>query len=595
MATEFIATVKSSGGDYTSLSAAEAGLQNDLTLADIKVFSISAASTPTIAAGDTVLGQTSAATGVCVLVNAARTQALIKTIAIAAFQSGEVVQKTLDAAVNVTLSNAGDSPIARIDCYAMADATAVTIDGWTTNATNYIKINVPDSDRHNGVWSTSAYRLSINGATALTVNEAYTRCEGLQIEDYGTAGYHNFVNYNLGNYFRFGYGIIRKTTADLGVHNGFYGATNGNFAYIYNTLMYDMGRFNYDDSGAGLFQYIYNCTAQNVTAAAGAFHSWGNRGVAKNCIAQDCTDGYSGNWDTTNSKYNNSDIASDAPGANSQTGEVTFTNEAGDDFSLAAGDAFAKDLGTDLSADAVFPFSDDIINVTRSDTWDIGAFAYITAGGGSSIQGVVAGVAATLGALVLGLALASSGICASTASCALSLGLDLRGSAQSSSTASCTIEVQAAPGATSIEGSTTAVSAANGSIGLGLRLQSEATSVSVAQGTLGLGLRLNSVVDGTTTAGLELRLGAGLGGTGAGSATGEGNATIGWVLYGVTAGAATTTCELGGGTAIIPATPVDYRVEVKVFRTLTNTACVERRAAVTVQVAQHAAIAVRAI
>jgi len=299
-----------------------------------------------------------------------------------------------EAAENTDLVTATNTHIVICEG-STADGTAVTIDGWTTNATYYITIRTDAAGRHTGTWSTSKYRLSMNGVTALTVNEAYTRCEGLQIEDYGTAGYHIFVNYNAGNHFRFGYGILRKATADLGVHNGFYGATSGNTAYIYNTLMYDMGRFNWDDSGAGLFQYIYNCTAQNVTAAAGAFHSWGSRGVAKNCIAQDCTDGFSGNWDTTNSQYNNSDIASDAPGANAQTGEVIFTNEAGDDFSLSASDAYAKDLGTDLSADAVFPFSDDIIGVTRSDTWDIGAFAYITAGGGGGE--LVAGTLSMMG------------------------------------------------------------------------------------------------------------------------------------------------------------------------------------------------------
>src|SRR3972149_6016634 len=137
MATEFTTTVQSSGGDYTSLSAAQVGLQNNLTLSTIKVFSISASSTPTIAAGDTVLGQISTATGVCVLVNAARTQILIKTIAVASFQSGEVVQKTADANVNVTLSDVGDSPIVGIECYSMQDTASVLVDGWTTDSTRY--------------------------------------------------------------------------------------------------------------------------------------------------------------------------------------------------------------------------------------------------------------------------------------------------------------------------------------------------------------------------------------------------------------------------------------------------------------------------
>ena len=190
MATEFTTTVKSSGGDYTSLSAAESGLQNDLTLSTIKVFSISAYSTPTITAGDTVLGQASSATGVCVLVNATRTQILIKTIAVASFQSGEVVQKTADANVNVTLSSTGDSPIVGIACYSMSDTTAVTIDGSTTNATNYMNIYTPTSERHDGKWNTGKYNLTVSTARALGLSDGYIRVDGLQISVSGNAFYY---------------------------------------------------------------------------------------------------------------------------------------------------------------------------------------------------------------------------------------------------------------------------------------------------------------------------------------------------------------------------------------------------------------------
>ena len=69
MATKFIVTVKSSGGDYTSLNAAQTDLVNDITLTTIKVYSISASTEPTIQKDDEVVGVTSGHTGICVLVN----------------------------------------------------------------------------------------------------------------------------------------------------------------------------------------------------------------------------------------------------------------------------------------------------------------------------------------------------------------------------------------------------------------------------------------------------------------------------------------------------------------------------------------------
>ena len=34
-------------------------------------------------------------------------------------------------------------------------------------------------------------------------------------------------------------------------------------------------------------------------------------------------------------------------------------------------------VGTNLSADAIFPFNWDIMNTTRSGVWDVGPFEYV--------------------------------------------------------------------------------------------------------------------------------------------------------------------------------------------------------------------------
>src|SRR3990170_1219772 len=84
MATTVTKTIKSSGGDYTSLSAWEAGQQGNLVTAD---------------------------------------------------------------------------QIQVAECYSMLDTSICVINGWTTDATRYIEIKTPVSERHDGKWNTSKYRL----------------------------------------------------------------------------------------------------------------------------------------------------------------------------------------------------------------------------------------------------------------------------------------------------------------------------------------------------------------------------------------------------------------------------------------------------
>lgn len=62
---------------------------------------------------------------------------------------------------------------------------------------------------------------------------------------------------------------------------------------------------------------------------------------------------------------------------NSQT--TTYVDEANDDFHLGAADASAKDFGTDLSGDANYAISIDFDGETRSGSWDIGADEIVSA------------------------------------------------------------------------------------------------------------------------------------------------------------------------------------------------------------------------
>ena len=78
--------------------------------------------------------------------------------------------------------------VMNVACYGDgADTTAVTVSGWTTAATNYIRIYTPvspaevgTSQRHPGKWDTSKYRLEAAG-DVLWIEAYYARVEGLQV------------------------------------------------------------------------------------------------------------------------------------------------------------------------------------------------------------------------------------------------------------------------------------------------------------------------------------------------------------------------------------------------------------------------------
>jgi len=185
--TEFKSDIKSSGGDYTSLSAWASAAVCNLTTVSTQVFSISGTTVTVISDGASVKGMTSNATGVCVHVSTVNNQILIKSIS-GTFVSGETVTNTATKAV--TLSNGGDSAIVSAVCYSMTDTTAVNVNlgnAAYSSSTNYLKIYTPLSERHHGKWDDAKYNLVVSDADALKItNGSYTKIEGLQISLGGT-------------------------------------------------------------------------------------------------------------------------------------------------------------------------------------------------------------------------------------------------------------------------------------------------------------------------------------------------------------------------------------------------------------------------
>jgi len=94
--------------------------------------------------------------------------------------------------------------------------------------------------------------------------------------------------------------------------------------------------------------------------------------VGEELRATDCAHGFTRAFDA-GSTNNASSLASDAPGTNPQNSVTPTFVSAMTDLHLASGDTAWKDRGTDLSADALYPFSSGGDGAARTGTWDIGA------------------------------------------------------------------------------------------------------------------------------------------------------------------------------------------------------------------------------
>lgn len=312
-------TVKSSGGDYTSLAAAEAGEQGNL----------------------------------------------------------------------VTLDRQTD-----IECYASAagDSTQVTIDGWTTDATRYIRFVCPAGERHAGVWDASKYHLTLatsgSPGGCITIREAYTRIEYLQVRNTrASAPDFNDAIYSEGTFVlvdgcitRGGYRSIRTPGAGSeirnciayeGVRSGmFIQGTSGGFSSALNCTAIG-ALYGLESSASVNYPQAKNVYAHGGTWAFATGTGAAGGSVAKtNCMSSDTTatnnTGGGGATNCTNSVAHS-------------TANFTNVTSGSESYLLPSGSALI-DAGVDLSA----TFTNDINGTTRpqGSGFDVGADEYAAVGGG---------------------------------------------------------------------------------------------------------------------------------------------------------------------------------------------------------------------
>ena len=203
------------------------------------------------------------------------------------------------------------------------------LNGWTTEAANYIKIwtDPTESYRHSGVWNTSKYRMIYTGlANLLTLEEDYTQVIGIQFEATGVNTIQLRFRSSTENLIE---KCIVKNSNVAGGSAGIYmsipsGSGNG---YIKNNIVYDIndtGAYGIhgETSGTGNI-YIYNNT---ISACISGISTSSGDSIAVNNLVHNCTAEFLDSGLNVLSGYNVFDeypVADGAMGTSHETGSAT--------------------------------------------------------------------------------------------------------------------------------------------------------------------------------------------------------------------------------------------------------------------------------
>ncbi|MFC1701124.1 hypothetical protein ACFLZ0_03250, partial [Patescibacteria group bacterium] len=280
-ATEFVSSIQQSGGDYSTLSSWEAAAQSDISATSTAVYS--GTKTGTLSQGDTLelfRGGTYQNATSTFIADTSAGQLLVSNIyplATSTLQANDQwrLASSTDNMWTVTGSGTdlGDRPIvvAQIDgSWTAADTTAVTIDGWTTDANHYIKVYTTATARHNGIYTgdggkSTAYRLAVANAQGIVYREAHVRIDGLQIEITSASGDAQGPIYSGGTFVAGDRldvsNCILKGHGNTDYYEAGIDSANNITRYTWNTIIYNIS-LNANSVGidARYLDYIYNCT-----------------------------------------------------------------------------------------------------------------------------------------------------------------------------------------------------------------------------------------------------------------------------------------------------------------------------------------------
>ncbi len=376
-ATEFVSIIDPDNGDttdYTSLSAWESAVQTDLTATTTLVFSVSS-STGTTTDGVTITGQTSGATGTVLHLASSSEQILIENIS-GTFQNGEVISTGYGTS---TITATGTQAIAVAQCRSTggtADTNVVTIDGWTTSSTTYIKIWTDPTDpygRHNGKWFGGYQRTK-----GVYIHENYVRIDGLSVKTNSKYDRSYFITSSTGGgeiYISNSLGWNAYYDSDAPVFD-VWNVDNLNIYFWNNIAKNDSNDIAITINDPDPMAYLYGNTAISENAGGIVINSGNNNTYLVNNIAiSENSSAISGTPALANNNISNDDTADNWGGYGNKINQtVQFLDTTNHDFHLSPDDTSARNAGTSSPlTDSNLSFYTDIDDTTRGSAWDIGA------------------------------------------------------------------------------------------------------------------------------------------------------------------------------------------------------------------------------
>lgn len=280
---------------------------------------------------------------------------------------------------------AADVQIDLICSGATDDATAVTNTWPTSDATRYLHLKVPTAD-HKVPWDANVYTLLTTGIgnVLLSLNTSFFRATGIQLNHNGNLNLLSNTGLNItgaGTYIFDGV-KLRRGPANIGGAAIVINPVAGTFVFR-NCLAFGWNRgLHAINMPSSVTVLPYNNTiigdngagsiAINVTFTAGGS---GKVTRPKNNLMQLHTTGIATATNAT----------TDDPATNHHnTGtDATFVDSGNLNYRLTSGDTVARNLGTNLSAVADWPFDWDADLTTRpvGSAWDIGAHEELTLAG----------------------------------------------------------------------------------------------------------------------------------------------------------------------------------------------------------------------
>lgn len=271
-----------------------------------------------------------------------------------------------------------------LECYndwpsGLSDNVNIANAAWVVDATRYIKVTVPITERHNGTPNSGFLVVEVAG-TVFQVNKNHTIIEyvATKATSAGSRGFTNGAGGSNGERFigclvqeANSQGFLDLSNAAGGAvgyinciamnctSSGFLkaGGTTGTlFAYNCSSIDNLVG-FQGSNTGVDLSTFK-NCLANGNSSGDFVF-PLASASIAINCASGDATADDATGTGTTGNRI-------------SQT--FTFADALNDNFKLNSTDAGAKDFGVDLSADGTFAFDYDVLGAIRPQgtNWDIG-------------------------------------------------------------------------------------------------------------------------------------------------------------------------------------------------------------------------------